>query len=485
MQLVLKLPNNSKLPPFRQVAAALKEAIVCGRVRTGQKLPSSRELADSIGLARLTVSRAYHDLASQGYIQIVPGSGTYVSYSQVAAAPSETAEAAHQPLSLTPWGDRIAQSGQETAPTRDVFEALNFGASDLELLPRTHWQKILYKCCRLTDLSVLSYISDPFGYGPLREALAGWLRRARSIKSSADQIAVFSSTEAGTDLLSRLLINPGDVVALENPGSPGVRSSFLIRQARIVPLSLDDQGVIVEELYKCAEPIKLVYLTPSHQDPTGAVLSLQRREELLAWAAKTNAIIIEDDFDSEYGYGEKALPALKGLDRHDVVAYRNNFWKSLFPMVKLGFMALPQRLVNPVWKAKSFTERDVPLLEQRALAEFIADGHFERHLSRTRPIYARRRAALVSALTRHFKQLLYISPAKAGLHLTVRFSPGWQEEHIRNCAVQVGFPLISSREHYISAPRENEFLLGFANLQEDEISDAVDSFAQALGPAQK
>ncbi len=486
MQFVLSLPAHSNQPVYKQVSEALRQAILTGRLRPGEKLPSTRDLADSANVSRFTVIRSYEELASQGYIQTISGSGTFVNkeipreYTTFALATSELEERAAKPVRLSDYGKRVFASPIIEPSNAELFPELNYGAPSLEQLPLNRWREVLNKSARFQDNSLFDYTSDPFGYAPLREAITGYLIRSRSVKCLPDQIAIFSGAQSALDLIGRMLLNPGDVVAVENPGFPGARRSLATHDVKIVPIPIDNNGLIVERLYQQQEHVKLVYITPSHQDPTGVVMSLPRRLELLKWAETTGGIILEDDFDSEFRYGEKPVPALQGLDEHDNVIYLATFWKVLFPVVRMGFTVLPHRLVQPMYRAKSLVERDFPLLEQRALTDFINEGHLERHIRRTRSMYAKRRAALVQALTRLFRKRITVSDVSAGMHMIVTFVGDVDDDQILRSTRAARLPMVSTNNHYVMDHKRHEYMIGFAHGDEEQIIAAVERFAQEL-----
>jgi GntR family transcriptional regulator/MocR family aminotransferase len=385
-----------------------------------------------------------------------------------------------QNISLSSWAKRLMMCDKLASSAPDVSAEVNYNAPLLELLPINLWKKALYKSSSLEDLSVLSYTADPLGFRPLREALAEYLARARQINCSPDQIAIFGHTEAGTDKLARLLLQPNDLVGVEEPGSPGVRITFFTHQARFMPLPVDQEGIVVDKLVASKETPRLIYLTPSHQDPTGVAMSMARREMLLEWAKDKDCFIIEDDYDSEYYYGQRILPALMSMDKNQRVIYRFNFWTSLFPLVRIGFLVLPKRLVPVVTRARMLTERDVSFLEQKALATFISLGYFERHLSRTRTLYESRRAAVLHAIARFCKTYIQVSPITSGTNLLAHFSPHLTEEHIIACAKSSGVPIVSTSEHYAGVPKRNEFLIAFNTLTEEAVDDIFRQFADLL-----
>ncbi|MDR3616580.1 MAG: PLP-dependent aminotransferase family protein [Candidatus Obscuribacterales bacterium] len=491
MQLLLTLPQKSSLPVYIQVAEAIKESINRGVLKPGDRLPSIRELAASLKLARLTINRAYEHLSSQSYIDVLQGSGTFVSQSPPLSTPRATDDSAdltdEQPsgdscrsVALSAWAQRLMKEDSLALSAPDISGELNYNAALLEVLPINLWRKALFKSFDMEDPAMLSYTTDPLGFAPLREALAQYLARARNLRCSPDQIAIFCNTESGTDKLARILLQPADLVGVEEPGSPGVRTTFLTHASRLLPVSVDEYGIVVNDLIASGERPRLIYITPSHHDPTGVALSLSRREMLLDWAKDKDCFIIEDDYDCEYYYGQRTLAALFSMDQNQQVIYRFNFWKSLFPLVRIGFLVLPKKLVPVVGRAKMLTERDNSLVEQKALATFMSLGYFERHLSRTRTIYESRRAAVILALTRYCKKEAQLSPTTAGTHILASFSPQLTEENIISCAAVSGVPLISTRKYYSGKPKCNEFIIGFATLNETETDKIFREFARLL-----
>lgn len=488
MDFALTLLPDSRQPVYKQVSEALKSAILAGRLRPGEKLPSTRDLADSINVSRFTVIRSYEELSAQGYIQTTSGSGTFVNKEipghledvKGRELQRELVAQAVPAAALSVYGERVMNCEEIEDANVELFAELNYGAPTVDQLPLTRWKEMLYRATRYQDDNMLNYHSDPFGYMPLREAIADYLIRSRSVNCTPERVVIFSGAQAALDLVGRLLIDEGEAVALENPGFPGGRRSMLTHGAEIIPVPVDGQGMIVEHLEALNQRIKLAYVTPSHHDPTGVVLSLPRRIALLDWAARTNAFVIEDDYDSEYRYGDKPMPSLQGLDENDCTIYISTFWKVLYPVVRIGYLVVPRRMVRLMGRAKSLVERDFPLLEQKALTDFINEGHLERHIKRTRAFYAKRRAALVQALTKQFGKRIFISPVTAGMHVLVRFAEDLDEERVLSAASQSQVSLVSTVNHYITQRRQGEFLMGFAHMPEEAIFQTVQNFAERL-----
>jgi GntR family transcriptional regulator/MocR family aminotransferase len=486
MDFHLPLDSKSGKPIHRQITDGIVQAITEGRLQPSEKLPSTRDLAVTLDCSRFTVMRSYEDLVSAGYITIATGSGAYVSAELLSSVKPQSAP--HLPLDeamgrlgqadLSAFGRRVIHAAEVEPATAELFAELNYGASSGEHIPAARWKEMVYKASRANQ--ILNYESDPLGLFHLRQALAGYLTRSRAVRCGPDRIAIFSGSSGALDMVLRLLVDPGDLCVVEEPGFPGARRSLLIHGARLFNAPVDQSGIIVDRLREIEEPIKVVYVTPSYQDPTGAVMSIERRRELLALARERNFYIIEDDFSNEYRYGDKPMQAIQGLDEDDRVIYLACFWKVLFPLVRSGYLILPERLVDVAYKCKSLIERDYPLIEQSALADFIAEGHLERHIKRTRPIYAKRRAALVQALTRAFRNRASFSSAAAGTQMLVRFDDSFNHHAIVSSALKHDVSLVGTEAYYSSANPQNEFLMGFAHITEGKINQSIDALALDL-----
>jgi GntR family transcriptional regulator/MocR family aminotransferase len=491
MELVISLPSDSNLPVYKKVSDGLREAILSGRLKPGEKLPSTRELADSLHISRFTVIRSYEELISQGYIVTSSGSGTYVNptlavellVKQRERHDAVVAHADPSSIQLSEYGERVMHAPEIESAYVELFKELNYYAPSIDQLPLTNWRKALYKSSRFDNDESLIYVNDPFGYRPLREAIASFLARSRSCNCSADQICIFSGTQNSLDLIGRLLVDKDDLVALEDPGFPGARRSMLMQGGSLLPIHVDKDGLVVDELERIPDKIKLVYITPSHETPLGVVMSLDRRKQLLNWAHKTGTFILEDDFDNEFRYAGKPTPALQGLDQGDSVIYMASFWKILYPVLRLSYMILPKRLVPIVERAKSLIERDLPLLEQKALADFITEGHLERYIKRTRELYGKRRVALIHALTKHFGKRAAILDSTSGMDMVVRFNVTLDEDKMLEMAQQAKISLVSTRPYYLDEPTAHEFIMGFGHLDVEHIENSIGQFAALVNAA--
>lgn len=484
MDLAITLDSSAALPLHRQLYEELRQAILTGRLLPRQRIPSTRALARSLGISRSTVSLSYEQLLSEGYLQTTIGSGTFVC-SQLPddLLRSDSMESTHQtinpPIQLSTYGASLANAEPLVAAEPEPLISFRYGRPALDQFPIKLWRKLLSRHCRF-NINLLDYATDSLGHKPLREAIARYLCRSRAVQCAADQVIVVNGSQQALDLVTRLLIDPGDWVALEDPGYLGARHSFLTQGAKLWPVAVDESGLVVKDLatYPAAK-VKLVYVTPSHQFPTGAVLSLPRRLELLAWAQQTGALIIEDDYDSEYRYGDRPIPAMQGLRQSDVI-YIGTFSKVLFPSLRIGYLVVPQGLVPIFSRAKWLADRQSPLLEQHVLADFINEGHLERHIRRMRSLYDQRRRALVQALTLHLGEQVTILGENAGIHLMVRLHTQLSDEAVIDRAAQVGVGLVSAQPYYLEAKRTGEFVFGYAELNEQQIQEGIRRLAQAL-----
>jgi GntR family transcriptional regulator/MocR family aminotransferase len=354
----------------------------------------------------------------------------------------------------------------------------------LNEFPLEEWRRLTLKHYRAKDQSMLDYEGESQGYEPLREAIAAYLRHARAVKCDADQVVIVSGAQQAIDLIAKILINRGDRVALENPGYLGARRVFLAHGAELSPAPVDESGIIVDSLNsKSKSGLKLVHVTPSHQFPTGVTLSLSRRLDLLCWAEKTGAMIVEDDYDSEFRFNSRPIPSLQGLANGDSVIYVGTFSKVLFPSLRVGYLVAAPWLARVFARAKWLADLQTPSIEQRVLADFINEGHLERHLRRMRTLYDNRRQTLVRALETHFGDLVTIIGENAGMSLMIRLRSGLDDDEIERRALASGVGLIGARIYYLEQERPQntaEFLLGYAGLSERRIREGARRLAKIL-----
>src|SRR5215471_18269200 len=405
----IKLDGSGVLS--QQIYHALRRAILAGQLAPGTRLPATRVLAHELGVSRNTVLLAYDQLLAEGYTVGQTGSGTYVATALpdvTLSAPDARVRAVSASegttLHLSAYGQRVAQNTALPPPSavshcHPVHYDFRYGLPDAAAFPHETWRRLLARWARAVSVQDLHY-GPPEGYAPLRQAIADYLQRA-------------------LDLTARVLLDAGDRVLIEEPHYQGARQVFLAAGAQLITVPTDTEGLVTTALPEMAVATRLVYVTPSHQFPTGAIMSLVRRLALLQWAETAEAYVLEDDYDSEFRYAGRPVEAVQGLDRSGRALYIGTFSKVLFPALRLGYLVLPPPLVPLFAAAKWLTDRHTSTLEQAVLTDFIHEGHFEHHLRRSRTRNAARRAALLAALSTYLGARVEVSGANAGVHLLV------------------------------------------------------------------
>lgn len=500
MELAITLDNKSDIPLHRQLYEGLRCAILSCRLKPGERVPSTRNLAQSLGVSRATVTQSYEQLISEGYLQAVIGSGTTVcvqlpdellrttplkAVTVKAKAKSRDNGKYAPPVRLSRFGASLDDTQPLEAPEPEAPINFKTGRPALEEFPLEQWRRLLLRQCRADRVEMLDYATSLRGEPELRKAIADYVSRSRAVRCNDDQIIIINGSQQAIDLITKVLIDRGDTVAVENPGYLGARRAFLAQGAELLPTPVDENGIVVEKLasqteLRSGKTVKLVYVTPSHQFPTGAVLPLARRLELLKWAECTGAMIIEDDYDSEFRYGSRPIPALQGLAETGNVIYVGTFSKVLFPALRIGYLIVPESLVRVFTRARWIADRQTPTLEQRALSDFIKEGHLERHLRRMRMLYDKRRQALVRALKLYFEDDAEVLGENAGMHLMVSLRTKFSDDEIVQRAAEVGVGLVSAKIYYFDDYHSGQFVLGYAGLSERKIREGVRRLAKAL-----
>lgn len=472
---------SADAPLYTQLYDALRRAILQGELDPGSKLPSSRQQAALLGVSRNTVLLAYEQLVAEGYAEAKSGSGTYVAralpdtpLTPPRATTPPTATEANRNLSAYGTRAQAARPGSPYPPASLPFD-FRYGNAPSDPIMLKRWRRTVTRA--LADLP-LDY-DEPLGYRPLRAEIASYLRRNRGVSCTPGQILITSGSQQALDLLTRVLVNPGDRILLEEPHYQGARQVFLASGAILTPGLVDADGM---RLPRDAPEFTLAYVTPSHQFPTGAIMPLSRRLELLRYAERSNAYIIEDDYDSEYRYQGKPIPAVQGLDRNGRVIYLGTFSKVLFPALRLGFIVLPEPLLQPFSAAKWLTDRHSSTLSQVALARFMAEGHFERHLRRTRTRNAARHQALIEALKHHFGQAVRIEGTNAGIHVLVWLDrvPIEHQATLVERARAAGVGVYPVTPYYQHPPERVGLLMGYAALDEASIREGMKRLAEVM-----
>ena len=467
-------------PLFQRVYEGLRRAILSGDLAAGRRLPSTRALAVDLGVSRTTVLGAYDQLLAEGYVTGRIGSGTFVSSElpdQEVAVTRGVRTTTPPPVlpKLSEYADRIASEVVPLPVKRAVRYDFRYGTPAVEDFPHEIWRRMIARRGRAASLKSLRY-GPPEGYAALREAIAGYLTRSRGVRCTAAQVVIVNGSQQALDLTTRVLIDPGDAVLIEEPHYQGARKIFQAAGARLVTVPVDEDGMTTDALARPESAARMAYVTPSHQFPAGGTLTLARRLRLLAWAEANGAYIIEDDYDSEFRYEGRPVESMQGLDGSGRVIYAGTFSKVLFPSLRIGYVVLPEALVQPFVAAKWLADRHTPTFEQEALADFINEGHFERHLRKSRTRNASRRAALLDALRERFGGSVAVHGANAGIHLVAWFNamaPGAVDEIVAN-GREAGVGVYSVAPYFLGEPPAAGLLMGYAHLTHRDISSGVE-----------
>ena len=459
--LPLRLRRGAGEPLRTQVIRELRAAVQSGRLAAGSPLPSTRSLAEDLGVSRGMVVEAYEQLAAEGYLHAQPGSATRVA-----------------------WRTRTGASGMESgnggerAPTRTrVRYDFRPGVPDVALFPRRAWLRAMRRAWSAPSTAVLDY-PDPAGVAPARAALADYLNRSRATIADASRIVLCTGFAQGARLIADALVARGvRRLAVENPGHAEDCADFRASGLELVPIAVDRDGMCVDELR--AQHVDAVLVTPAHQYPTGAVLSPQRRAAMLDWAMQRNAWVLEDDYDAEYRYDRAPVGALQGLAPERVI-YIGSASKMLAPSLRQGWLVVPELLIAEVQRAKLSADRGSPVLEQLALAEFLEAGELDRHLRKTRVLYRRRRDVLDQALHAHLPGFESVGIA-AGLHLLLVLPRRHDETRIVTAAAELGVRVYGAHKYFIGA-RDSypALLLGYGGIAEERIEAGVERLARAV-----
>jgi GntR family transcriptional regulator/MocR family aminotransferase len=475
--LSLNLNKKEQTPLYRQAYQELRRMILHGELPPGFRLPSTRLLAHRERVSRNTIIQAYDQLQAEGFVTGRLGAGTYVAEG-IAIPPADSPSSTFDPA-LSAWGRRVLGHAPGSRHGRSRLEIdFGFGRSFSHIFPYDVWRRLLARYLSTDDI-MLSRYGSVAGFNPLRQAVAGYLARQRGVRCAPEQVVIISGAQQALDILARLLLAPGDEVLVETPGYKDAFTLFEVNGAALVPLSVDDDGFPVEKIPpECRA--RLVFITPSHQFPRGGTLSLPRRLTLLEWAKTRDSLIIEDDYDSELRYDGHPLAALQGLDESGHVIYLGTFSKVLFPALRLGYIVLPPPLLTPFISAKGLVDRGAPTLTQAAVADFLAEGHFERHLRHLRKAYGERHQALVEALESYLPGRVHFSSVPAGLHVMLYLHPSCLEKEVVRQAAASGVGVYPGVPFHLQQPAPPSILLGFSGLSAEQITEGIKRLATVI-----
>ncbi len=425
----LPLDREAEKPLHRQLYEKLQKEILEGRLPPGTRLPPTRALATELSLSRNTVGRAYEQLVDEGYLESKIGSGTRVTQTlpeQMLSVPGNDPATYIEEKPVVKKDVKLSKRGEAVVNAKGYYwgsgEARAFSPAlpALDAFPYKVWEKCLHQSLRQLNTNHLGY-QDVMGFWGLREELSNYLKVARGVRCNPEQIMITGGTQQALELITSLLVDEGDEVWVENPSFSGIQVVLQSQLAKLVPVSVDSEGLVVDEGIEKAESARMVYISPSHQYPLGVTMSLTRRLKLLQWAQEQTTWIIEDDYDSEYRYEGYPLAALQGLDTSGQVIYLGTFSKIIAPTLRIGYIVVPQELIEPIKAARRIRDRGQNLLVQIALANFIKEGHFARHIRRMRALYVKRQKLLIQEINKEGQDVLTVEPHAAGLHLIAWF----------------------------------------------------------------
>ena len=470
-ELSIALPPRGSRERLRALHHQLRTAIIEGRLQPGLRLPPTRSLAAAFGVSRGTAVMTYSLLLSEGYVTSRRGAGTYVTRAIPQQPQKRTA--AGSPASdrrLNTFWRSYPRMPDESSPQEYAYN-FGLGVPDMASFPFEEWRRLSARVLRSFSKANAAYQS-PQGSAVLREAIARHVSLTRAVACRADDIIVTAGAQQAFDLLARVLVTSSrKVVAVEEPGYPPARAAFAATGAKVVPVPVDEEGLIVERL---PPQTKVIYVTPSHQFPLGASLSMRRRAALLEFAQARGAVIIEDDYDGEFRFGGRPLDALQTLDRAESVFYVGTFSKSLFPMIRLGFIVSPPWARSTLLTAKQFTDWHCAVLAQETLAAFISDGLLARHVRTMRPIYNERRELLLQTLQQDFDRWLVPLSSSVGLHVTALAKASFDAHTLSAQALERGIRVTSLRAFQAGKPARQGLIFGYGAIDVAHIREALE-----------
>lgn len=461
---------------WRWLYSELRSAIIDGRLKSGARLPSTRNLAAQYGFARGTVVAAFQQLQAEGFVSSEVSAGTFVlsapGWEMASLAKRRSSRQAISRATIAKRTQNLLKTTFFQPASHSIGKAFRGYEPAIDLFPVEQWARIAARVYRKAPRSLYGQ-GDASGYPPLRRAIAEYVGQSRGVRCTAEQVIVTSGAQQALDLLARVLLDPGDEVWMEDPGYPGAFQAFQNAGANVIPIPVDRDGMDVGRAIKSSPAARVAYVTPANQFPLGIVMSAERRVELLSWAARAGAWIIEDEYDAEYRYSGKPIASLHSLDRSGSVIYVGTFTKMLFNALRIGFIVVPERLVEAFRIARSFMDRHAPTLDQAVLTEFIHEGHFGRHVRKMRQVYSDRSQLLTEEANRHLSGLLDVEHAQSGMCTVAWIKTRVTEMALTRRAEQLGLevvPLSSFASKYEQKPA---LFLGFAGCNANEIKRGV------------
>lgn len=479
--------TDTAAPLYKQIYDTIRVGILNGQFASQMRLPASRALAEQLDVSRMTVINAYDQLFAEGYLEGKTGSGTFVASklpeeylhtpSNRKADLKQTAE--RRQLVLSGYGEHIRSnlSHIKANHSETVVVPFQHSLTAVDEFPFDIWAKIAQRQLKYSYRQLGAY-SDPAGYRPLRRAIAEHLRSSRGVVCDEDQVIVTGGTQQAVFLIGRVLLSHGDRVWFEDPGHMCAVDVLNAGEVNIARVPVDDEGFDLARAMKTGPEAKLIYVTPSRQFPLGMTMSLQRRLSLLEWANENDAWIVEDDYDSEFRYSGRPLPALQGLDKHSRVLYVGTFSKTVFPGLRLGCVVVPSDLVDIFASARALTDQHSPITDQMILAEFIAEGHFERHVRRMRTLYRDRQAILIDEIEKRLGGMLEVPKTDAGMHAIGWLPKGISDVAISEKAAEHGMRISAVSKYSSKKLPLGGLMLGYTAFNERQIKEGVKKLGQ-------
>ncbi|WDZ80684.1 PLP-dependent aminotransferase family protein (plasmid) [Ensifer adhaerens] len=479
-------PTHAAMPLHARIQRAIRQMILDGVLAPGKPLPASRPLAKSLGVSRDTIETAYSQLHAEGFIERHVGSGSFVAEMTEFATGRRISRrdplSRNQTPNLSKRGNAMFSSGG----VRELLAPRPFahGVPETRSFPLQLWERLERQVLREHGTQVLLH-GDPQGTEALRSAIADYVNLERGARATPDRVLILTSSQQALTLCANMLLDPGDRIFIEDPAYYGARKAFDAAGLECLPVRVDGQGVVVEQITAETRKVKAVFLTPSHQFPTGATLTLDRRLALIEWANRHQAWIIEDDYDSEFHYAGKPTACVQGLDPHDRTIYIGTFTKSLFPGLRIGYVVLPPQLVQPMTVARTLLDGHSAPLAQLTLARFMEGGHFGAHVRTMRSTYADRLGVLASLVGKHLSHFVEAQVPIGGLQMSCVLTCNMPERTAIDVARRAGIEIMGLSALHANGEPKAGFLMGFAAYTPNEIEGAVRKFADALGAVAK
>jgi GntR family transcriptional regulator/MocR family aminotransferase len=473
-----QLDRASRTPLSRQIYAQVRSAVLSGTLRAGTRVPSSRAMALQLSVARASVVSAYEQLLAEGYVESRHGSGTFISVEVAGLATRRRSVPRATKAAAVPTSARAFPDFERSAFQGEA-RPFNTGRTLIDARTAESWRSLTHRAVRRLGANDLGY-TDPAGLAELRANICDYLRVARAVRCEPDQIVITAGTQQAIDIAIRVLLAPGDEVWVEDPGYPLTHAQLSLAKVRPHAIPVDLQGLIVDAGQRTAPRARAVFVTPSHQFPTGVAMSMMRRLQLLAWATQSGAFIVEDDYTSEFRYSGPPLSSLQGLDHSERVIYVGTLNKALFPGLRIGYAVVPRALLRAFVGARYLIDRQPATLQQAVVSEFMQQGHFAAHIRRMRQLYREQRDALANTLTRRAAGRLEVALPDQGMHLVAYLRDGSSDIAIEAAAGRAGIVVRAISRFYRSARPRPGLMLGFSGFPRQLIVPAAARLAMLV-----